>query len=215
MAESDPALSDPGPGGVTANVRVAAVENRLAEADRLARAEGRLDAHDAVFKERERAETRAESERTQAAAAIKDALEAASKASADALVAALKNADDLELSRIGRVEDKVEGVKDAAKLAQQTTEKASSEYQESAKDTLKQHNGLLDQMKAQQATYQTKEIAQAQKDGVDEKIAVINKRLDSGDGSKSGVSSLQDKLIAAAMAVAGVLAVLAGTGHLH
>jgi hypothetical protein len=198
MSESDPALSTQD--AQIANVRIGGVEGRLSASDRLSDAEAQLAAHVAKFQERERAEGQAERERTLAASGIREALQAAAKASGEALTAALDSADKLEQERIARVQDKVDEVKEAATLALQATEKASSEYQKSAKETLSQHNGLIDAMGRKDATYQTKELAQEQRDALESRITevvggvrsdvqALTKRVDRGDGGASAVAA--------------------------
>lgn len=192
------------------DTRIAALEGRLSDADRLARAEARLAAHEATFAERERAETQAQSERVLAARAIKEALDEASKTQAENLTAALVAADKIELERVGRVQDKVNEVKAAATLALATTEKASEEYQKSAKETLMQHNGLIDQMTRKEAAYQTKDLALVQRDALVAELAAIHKRLDSGEGRVLGSGDFYARALStvAAIGAFGVLVVL-------
>ena len=161
------------------SARVALIDKRLNDADRLAEVEAALSAHEAKFNEREKAEQQAQTERQLAASAVKDALdearttqqkaleattvasskalEAAAKAQQEALTTALKSANELELSRIEKVADKVKEVKEAATLALAAAEKASQTYQQTAKETLEAHNGVLKLMASKDATYASKD----------------------------------------------------------
>lgn len=174
--------------------RLAGIDKRLYDADRLAKLEAEVAAHASTFKEREKAEIQAQTERQLAAAAVQTALqeaatasakalEAAAKAQQEALQAALKNANELELERVARVEDQVKNVKtnmldkiqeskEAASLALTASEKAIIESARTSKETLDHHNELLKQMNAKDATYQTKDTTQIMKDVIDKRHVV-------------------------------------------
>jgi hypothetical protein len=142
MAESDPALSTQD--AQTANIRVGSVENRLSASDRLSSVEGRLSAHDATFEERGKAETQAQRERELSAAQIQKALEQAATQMAENLVAALKAADSIELERVGRVRDEVDGVKDASVQKAELQRRAQDKFEAMVANEFQKMNEFRD-----------------------------------------------------------------------
>ncbi len=97
--------------------RLGRIEAQLAGDDRLARLEAQQAAIQATLSERRVAET-------EAAEAIQRKLEETASASADALKSALISANDIELERVGRVNDRIAAVEKAAEVALASAEKA-------------------------------------------------------------------------------------------
>jgi hypothetical protein len=142
MSESDPALSTQD--AQTANVRIGSVENRLSSSDRLSAVEGRLASHDATFEERGKAEVQAQRERELSAAQIQKALEQAATQMAENLVAALKAADSIELERVGRVRDEVDGVKDASVQKAELQRRAQDKFEAMVANEFQKMNEFRD-----------------------------------------------------------------------
>jgi hypothetical protein len=188
--------------------RIAAIDKRLDDADRLAKVEAELSSHNSVFREREKAELQAQRERELSAQAVQKALEEAAKAQAEALQAALKNANELELERVARVEDKVADGKEAAKIALTASEKAVQQAAIAAKETLDHHNELLKQMNAKDATYQTKDLAQATKDQLEKEISEIKEALSGTGGEKTAKKQWNDMAIGIAATAIVVINVI-------
>ena len=236
MAESDPALATQD--AQTANVRVGGVENRLSAADRLAQIEARLTEHAAIFREREKAEQQAQTERQLAAGQVQQALQDAALASAKALEAALKNANDLELERVARVRDEVGEVKQAALTLVGERSTAQDKFEATVKERFAQVNefrGSLEDLSKSMGTRRELETMQESHRvvtvGLSKDIQDLRSRLDVGPrelqtrldedlGAKRGedrrstsrfeaVEPATAKTMLVIMAIVGVLSALA------
>jgi hypothetical protein len=149
---------------------LARVEQRLEGADRLAEIESRVSSLEAEAAERQSAAT-------EAAAAIQRKLEETAGAAAEGLKSALASANDIELERVSRVHDRIGAAEKAAEVALTAATDATNKAEAAAKETLKQHNGLLDKMSTKDAEYQTKDAASATKQALDDKIDALRERL--------------------------------------
>jgi chromosome segregation ATPase len=157
--------------------RFAALENRLSEADRLAKAEARLAGHDAMFAERGKAEIQAQRERELSAAAVQKALEEAAKSMAENLVAALKAADSIELERVGRVRDEIEGIKATRDLLSERRQVAQNKFENQVADNFHKVNdlrGALEELGKGMATRRELEVGLASMRAEREQLVASN-----------------------------------------